>query len=109
MLSFIVIIVTRTYLGDDAFNTWGWRIPILFSFLLMAIAFSSGSTSRSRRSSRSSRRRGDDQESVEGAFLSANIKYVLIATVVVLGEGVVWYSGQFWALYFLGRSPSSTP
>jgi len=36
------------------------------------------------------------------AFLSENIKYVLIATIVVLGEGVVWYSGQFWALYYLG-------
>jgi MFS family permease len=35
------------------------------------------------------------------AFLSANIKFVLIATIAVLGEGVVWYSGQFWALYFL--------
>ena len=35
------------------------------------------------------------------AFLSANIKFVLIATIVVLGQGVVWYSGQFWALYFL--------
>jgi MFS family permease len=36
------------------------------------------------------------------AFLSQNIKYVLIATIVVLGEGVVWYSGQFWPLYYLG-------
>jgi len=35
------------------------------------------------------------------AFLSANIKFVLIATIIVLGEGVVWYSGQFWALHFL--------
>src|SRR5262249_39913448 len=35
------------------------------------------------------------------AFLSANIKLVLIASIVVIGEGVVWYSGQFWALYFL--------
>jgi MFS family permease len=35
------------------------------------------------------------------AFLSANLKYVLIASIVVIGEGVVWYSGQFWALYFL--------
>src|SRR5262249_54155078 len=34
-------------------------------------------------------------------FLSANIKFVLIATIIVLGEGVVWYSGQFWALHFL--------
>jgi MFS family permease len=35
------------------------------------------------------------------AFLSSNIKFVIIATIVVLGQGVVWYSGQFWALYFL--------
>jgi MFS family permease len=36
-----------------------------------------------------------------GRVLSSNIKFVLIATIVVLGQGVVWYSGQFWALYFL--------
>jgi MFS family permease len=35
------------------------------------------------------------------AFLSANLKYVMIATIVVIGEGCVWYSSQFWALYFL--------
>src|SRR3989454_1107147 len=35
------------------------------------------------------------------AFWSQNIRYVLIASVVVIGEGVVWYSGQFWALYFI--------
>src|SRR5207247_2593323 len=35
------------------------------------------------------------------AFMSANFKYVAIASVVVLGQGCVWYSGQFWALYFL--------
>jgi len=35
------------------------------------------------------------------AFLSANFKLVVIATIIVLGEGVVWYSSQFWALYYL--------
>src|SRR5205823_189411 len=35
------------------------------------------------------------------AFVSANFKYVVIASIVVIGQGVVWYSGQFWALYFL--------
>src|SRR5881397_3256998 len=35
------------------------------------------------------------------AFLSSNFKYVEIASVVVLGQGCVWYSGQYWALYFL--------
>jgi MFS family permease len=35
------------------------------------------------------------------AFTGANLKYVLIASMIVIGEGVVWYSSQFWALYFL--------
>ena len=35
------------------------------------------------------------------AFVSRNIKFILVAIVVLLGQGVVWYSGQFWALYFL--------
>src|SRR5260370_39073182 len=35
------------------------------------------------------------------AFVSENIKYVIIASIVVIGEGVVWYSSQFWAYYFL--------
>src|SRR5712664_4024331 len=35
------------------------------------------------------------------AFWSQNVRYVLIASIVVIGEGVVWYSGQFWALYFI--------
>ena len=43
------------------------------------------------------------------AFLSANIKFVLIATIVVIGEGVVWYSGQFWALYFLQQVSKVDP
>ena len=32
---------------------------------------------------------------------SRNLKYVVIATIVVLGEGVVWYSSQFWALFYI--------
>jgi MFS family permease len=35
------------------------------------------------------------------AFWSQNVQYVVIASIVVIGEGVVWYSSQFWALYFL--------
>ena len=38
-LSLLVIIATRTYLGEAAFNDWGWRVPFLFSFLLMFIAY----------------------------------------------------------------------
>src|SRR5258708_270360 len=43
------------------------------------------------------------------AFLSSNIKYILIATIVLIGQGVVWYSGQFWALYFLQQVSKIDP
>src|SRR3989440_2384494 len=43
------------------------------------------------------------------AFWSQNIRYVLIASIVVIGEGVVWYSGQFWALYFLQQVSKIDP
>lgn len=43
------------------------------------------------------------------AFLSANIKYAGIATLVLIGQGVVWYSGQFWALYFLQQVSKVDP
>jgi MFS family permease len=43
------------------------------------------------------------------AFLSQNIKLVLIASVIVIGEGVVWYSGQFWPLFFLGQASKVDP
>src|SRR5437660_1788064 len=43
------------------------------------------------------------------AFLSSNIKYILIAIIVLIGQGVVCYSGQFWALYFLQQVSKVDP
>src|ERR687887_1455817 len=102
VVSLAVIIGTRAYLGEAAFNEWGWRIPFIISLLLVAIAIwirlSLGETpifqdikARGRTTTNPWRE----------AFLSSNFKYVAIASVVVLGQGCVWYSGQFWALYFL--------
>ena len=102
VVSLATIISIRTYLGVDAFNDWGWRVPFIISLLLVAIAIwirlSLGETpifqdmkARGRTTTNPWRE----------AFLSNNFKYVAIASVVVLGQGCVWYSGQFWALYFL--------
>jgi MFS family permease len=103
VLSLIVIIVTRTYLGTDAFNAWGWRIPFLFSFLLMVVAYYIRVNFQESPIFEEIKAKGAMTKNPwKEAFLSANIKFVLIATIVVLGEGVVWYSGQFWPLYYLG-------
>jgi MFS family permease len=102
VLSLLVIIVVRTYLGEAAFSDWGWRIPFLFSFLLMLIAYYIRvHFQESPIFEEIKAKAGMTKNPWKEAFLSSNVKLVLIATVVVLGQGVVWYSGQFWALYFL--------
>jgi MFS family permease len=102
VLSLVVIIATRSYFGNDVFNAWAWRIPFLFSFLLVFIAFYMRAQFQESPIYAEIKAKGATATNPwREAFLSSNIKYVLIATVVVLGQGVVWYSGQFWALYFL--------
>ena len=103
VLSLVVIIATRTYVGEAAFNAWAWRIPFLFSFLLVFIAFYIRSQFEESPIYAEIKAKGQTSTNPwREAFLDpANLKYVVIATIVVLGQGVVWYSGQFWALYFL--------
>jgi MFS family permease len=110
VLSLLVIIATRTYFGNDAFNDWAWRIPFLFSFLLMIIAYYIRVNFQESPIFEEIKAKGAMTKNPwKEAFLSANIKFVLIATIIVLGEGVVWYSGQFWALYFLGTVSKLDP
>ena len=102
VVSLAVIISTRTYLGNDAFSDWGWRIPFIISLLLVGIAIYIRLSLQETPIFKDIKARGQTASNPwREAFLSKNIKYVLIATVVVLGQGCVWYSGQFWALYFL--------
>jgi MFS family permease len=102
VVSLAVIIATRTYVGDEAFNAWGWRVPFLVSFLMVAIAIYIRLQLQETPIFEDIKAKGAMTKNPwKEAFLSANIKYVLIATIVLIGQGVVWYSGQFWALYFL--------
>jgi MFS family permease len=102
VLSLLVIIVVRGYFGEAAFNDWAWRIPFLFSFLLVFIAVYIRTHFQESPIFEEIKAKGQMTKNPwKEAFLSANIKFVLIATIVVLGQGVVWYSSQFWALYFL--------
>ena len=110
VLSLVVIIASRTYFGNDAFNDWAWRVPFLFSFLLMLIAYYIRTHFQELPIFEEIKAKGGMTKNPwKEAFLSANIKFVLIATIVVLGEGVVWYSGQFWALYFIGTVSKLDP
>jgi len=102
VVSLAVIIAARTYFGSETFNEWAWRIPFLVSFLLVAIAIYIRLQLQETPIFQEIKARGQTTRNPwKEAFLSSNFKYILIATVVLIGQGVVWYSGQFWALYFL--------
>src|SRR3989440_9555857 len=102
VVALAVVLATRGGFGEEVFNAWAWRVPFLVSFLLVAIAIyirlQLGETPIFQEiKAKGLRTRNPWKE----AFLTANIKFVLIASIIVIGQGVVWYSGQFWALYFL--------
>jgi MFS family permease len=102
VVSLAVIIAARTYFGSETFDEWAWRIPFLVSFLLVAIAIYIRLQLQETPIFQEIKARGQmTRNPWKEAFLSSNFKYILIATVVLIGQGVVWYSGQFWALYFL--------
>ncbi len=102
VVSLAVIIATRTYFGNKAFDEWAWRIPFLVSFLLVAIAIYIRLQLQETPIFAEIKAKGQmTRNPWKEAFLSSNIKYVGIATIVLIEQGVVWYSGQFWALYFL--------
>jgi MFS family permease len=102
VLSLLVIIAVRTYFGEAVFNDWAWRLPFLFSFLLVFITlYMRVSFEESPIYAEIKAKGAMSKNPWKEAFLSANFKLVVIATIIVLGEGVVWYSSQFWALYYL--------
>src|SRR5438874_10374265 len=110
VVSLAVIIGTRTYFGNDVFNDWAWRVPFLISFLLVAIAIYIRLQLQETPIFQEIKAKGlMTKNPWKEAFLSANIKFVAIASIIVIGEGVVWYSGQFWALYFLQQVSKVDP
>jgi MFS family permease len=102
VLSLAVIVSTRQILGTEAFNEWGWRLPFVFSLFLVAIAIYIRFRLQETPIFQAIKAKGQTAVNPwREAFQGQNLRYVIIATIVVLGEGCVWYSSQFWALYFL--------
>jgi MFS family permease len=103
-LSLIVILICRNTLSTADFATWGWRIPFLVSAFLLG--FSIWIRLKLNESPVFQRMKSEGKASkspLTDSFLKApNNKYVLLALLgATMGQGVVWYTGQFYALFFL--------
>lgn len=104
-LSLIVILTTRLITGDD-FETWGWRIPFLLSIALLAISlWIRLSLSESPAFVKMKQEGTHSKAPISESFGQwRNLKIVLIALFgLVVGQAVVWYTGQFYALFFLTK------
>jgi MFS family permease len=103
-LSLLVILFTRTALGEPEFAKWGWRIPFLVSVVLLGVSV----WIRLRlNESPVFQKMKDEGKSSKAPLTEAfanwsNAKIVIIALIGgVMGQGVVWYTGQFYALFFM--------
>ncbi len=106
-LSLMVILATRTAIGEEAFADWGWRIPFLVSVFLLAISV----WIRLSMNESPAFQKMKDEGKVSKAPLSEafgqwkNLKLVILALVgLTAGQAVVWYTGQFYALFFLTQT-----
>ncbi|MBI5318512.1 MFS transporter [Bradyrhizobium sp.] len=103
-MSLLVILFTRTAIGEKDFADWGWRVPFLVSVLLLGVSV----WIRLRLNESPIFQKMKDEGKGSKAPLTeafanwSNAKLVILALVGgVMGQGVVWYTGQFYALFFL--------
>jgi MFS family permease len=103
-ISLLVILVVRGIVGEEAFKQWGWRIPFLLSILLVAMSYYV--RIRLKESPLFTRLRDAGKTStapVRDSFgnWSAWKIFLLVLFGATAGQAVVWYTGQFYALFFL--------
>jgi MFS family permease len=103
----LVVIGTRTLLGEESFAAWGWRVPFLLSLILLAVSLWIRMQLEESPVFRQMKEEGrTSRKPLTEAFASwPNLRLVLIALFgAVAGQAVVWYTGQFYALFFLEKT-----
>ena len=106
LLSLIVILGVRETLGVEAFEAWGWRIPFLLSIVLLGISvWIRMQLSESPLFQQMKNEGKLSKAPLTESFFSKNGRIVLLALLgATAGQAVVWYAGQFYAMYFLTQS-----
>ena len=106
-LSLMVILGTRTLIGEAAFADWGWRIPFIVSILLLATSVYIRLSMNESPAFQKMKAEGKTSKAPlsESFGQWKNLKIVILALVgLTAGQAVVWYSGQFYALFFLTQA-----
>ncbi|MBZ6379733.1 MFS transporter [Pacificimonas flava] len=104
LLALAVVIGSTWLVGEEAFNAWGWRIPFLFSILLLAISLYIRLKLNESPVFQKMKAEGRSAENpLRESFDSwGNVKLILIALFgIAAGLTVIWYNAQFYTLYFL--------
>jgi MFS family permease len=102
----LVVIGTRTVIGEDAFKEWGWRVPFLVSAILLGVSMWIRMQLQESPVFQKMKEEGTNSKApISEAFGNwKNGRWALIALLgAVAGQAVVWYTGQFYALFFLEK------
>jgi MFS family permease len=111
-LSLLVILGTRTSLGEEAFADWGWRIPFLVSIILLGISVWIRLSMNESPAFKKMKEEGKTSKApLKESFAEwRNLKIVILALVgLTMGQAVVWYTGQFYTQFFLTGSLKVDP
>ncbi len=105
-LSLLVILGCRYFLGTEAFEAWGWRIPFLLSVVLLGISvWIRLQLSESPLFQEMKDQGKTSKAPISESFFTKNGKIALLALLgATAGQAVVWYAGQFYALFFLTQT-----
>ncbi|MGH6694423.1 MFS transporter [Sphingopyxis sp.] len=102
-----VVIVIRSVIGEEAFADWGWRIPFLISVILLGVSLWIRLQLEESPIFKKMKEEGTTSKAplTEAFGRWENLKWVIVALFgAVAGQAVVWYSGQFYALFFLEKT-----
>ena len=106
-LSLLVILAVRTSIGEEAFADWGWRVPFILSILLLAVSvwirlkLNESPIFKKMKAEN----KGSKSPLTDSFGKWANLKIVILALLgLTAGQAVVWYTGQFYALFFLTQT-----
>src|SRR4051812_20411488 len=106
-LSLLVILGTRTAVGEAAFTEWGWRVPFIVSIALLAVSVWIRLSMNESPAFQKMKAEGKTSKAplTESFGQWKNLKIVILALIgLTAGQAVVWYTGQFYALFFLTQS-----